>query len=145
MKATRQTIALAGLGLAAVLFAAAPATAETINYKADLKPTSEVPPNNTTGSGSLTATYDTNTKALNWTATYSGLSGPAIMSHFHGPADPGVNASVVVPMTGSLDSPQKGQATLTDAQAAELASGKWYYNIHTNQNKGGELRGQVVK
>ena len=92
MKATTQTIALAGLGLAAVLFTAAPATAETINYKADLKPTSEVPPNNTTGSGSLTATYDTNTKALNWTATYSGLSGPAIMSHFHGPADPSVNA-----------------------------------------------------
>jgi hypothetical protein len=82
---------------------------------------------------------------LNWTATYSGLSGPAIMSHFHGPADPSVNAGVVVPLTGSLDSPQKGQATLTDAQAAELASGKWYYNIHTNQNKGGELRGQVMK
>ncbi|MBV9754482.1 MAG: CHRD domain-containing protein, partial [Hyphomicrobiales bacterium] len=31
------------------------------------------------------------------------------------------------------------------AQAAELAAGKWYYNVHTNQNKGGELRGQVVK
>jgi hypothetical protein len=145
MRATRQTIAFAGIALATCLFAAAPAMAETINYKADLKPTSEVPPNNTTGSGNLTATYDTVTKVLNWTATYSGLSGPAIMSHFHGPADPAVNAGVVVPLTTSLDSPQKGQATLTDAQAAELASGKWYYNIHTNQNKGGELRGQVVK
>jgi hypothetical protein len=131
--------------LAAMIFAAAPATAETINYKADLKPSSEVPPTNSGGSGSLTATYDTSTKVLTWTTTYSGLTGPAIMSHFHGPADPGVNANVVVPLTGSVESPQHGQATLTDAQAAELASGKWYYNVHTNQNKAGELRGQVVK
>jgi hypothetical protein len=143
MKAT-QIAGFAGLALATGLFAA-PATAETVNYKAELKPSSEVPPNNTTGSGNLTATYDTATKVLNWTATYSGLSGPAIMSHFHGPADPGVNAGVVVPLTGSLESPQKGQATLTDAQATDLAAGKWYYNVHTNQNKGGELRGQVVK
>ncbi|MBV9751078.1 MAG: CHRD domain-containing protein [Hyphomicrobiales bacterium] len=145
MKETSQTIVVAGIGLAAMLFVAAPAAAETINYKADLKPSSEVPPNNSTGSGSLTATYDTNTKVLTWTTTYSGLTGPAIMSHFHGPADPGVNAGVVVPLTGSVESPQHGQATLTDAQAAELAAGKWYYNVHTNQNKGGELRGQVVK
>ncbi|MBV8447859.1 MAG: CHRD domain-containing protein [Hyphomicrobiales bacterium] len=145
MKETRQTIVVAGIGLAAMLLVAAPATAETINYKADLKPSSEVPPNNSAGSGSLTATYDTNTKVLTWTTTYSGLTGPAIMSHFHGPADPGVNAGVVVPLTGSVESPQHGQATLTDAQAAELAAGKWYYNVHTNQNKGGELRGQVVK
>jgi CHRD domain len=144
MKPIRQIAAFAGLALAAGLFAA-PASAETINYKAELKPTSEVPPNTTTGSGNLTATYDTTSKVLTWTTTYSGLSGPAIMSHFHGPADPGVNAGVVVPLTGSVESPQKGQATLTDAQAAELASGKWYYNVHTNQNKGGELRGQVLK
>ena len=135
----------AGSILVAGLFGAVPVTAETINYKAQLLPTSEVPPNDTKGSGSLTATFDTATKTLSWTATYSGLSGPVTMSHFHGPADPGVNAGVVVPQTAGLDSPQKGQATLTDAQATELAAGKWYYNIHTAQNKGGEIRGQVTK
>ena len=38
-----------------------------------------------------------------------------------------------------------GAATLTDAQAKDLADGKWYFNIHTAANKGGEIRGQVIK
>jgi CHRD domain len=38
-----------------------------------------------------------------------------------------------------------GSATLTDAQAADLTGGKWYVNIDTAANKGGEIRGQVVK
>jgi len=145
MKTTRHALAFAGLILAAGIFGAAPGSAETINLKATLLPTSEVPPNDTKGSGTLAATFDTASKVLSWNVTYSGLSGPAAAAHFHGPADPGVNAAVIVPMPGSLDSPMKAQATLTDAQAAELLAGKWYYNIHTAQNKGGEIRGQVVK
>jgi hypothetical protein len=141
----RRASAFAGLAMAASIFAAVPASAEVINYKVQLLPSSEVPPNDTKGSGTLTATYDTASKKLSWTATYSGLSGPAIMAHFHGPADPGVNASVIVPQPGSLESPMKGEVTLTDPQAAQFTGGKWYFNIHTAQNKGGELRGQMVK
>jgi CHRD domain len=44
-----------------------------------------------------------------------------------------------------LTSPIKGTATLTDAQAADLQGGKYYFNIHTDANKPGEIRGQVVK
>jgi hypothetical protein len=33
---------------------------------------------------------------------------------------------------------------LTDAQVADLMSGKDYVNIHTAQNKGGEIRGQIM-
>jgi hypothetical protein len=131
--------------LAVGLWAATPATAEVINYKAELSPTSEVPPTESKGSGALTATFDTATKTLSWNVTYSGLTGPAIMAHFHGPATTGVNAGVVVPMTGNLESPMKGQAVLTDAQAADLVAGKWYFNVHTAANKGGEIRGQVAK
>ena len=127
------------------LWAATPATAEVINYKAELSPASEVPPTESKGTGALTATFDTATKTLSWNVTYSGLTGPAIMAHFHGPATAGVNAGVVVPMTGNLDSPMKGQAVLTDVQAADLIAGKWYFNVHTAANKGGEIRGQVVK
>ena len=36
-------------------------------------------------------------------------------------------------------------ATLTDAQIADLVAGKWYFNIHTAANPGGEVRGQVTK
>ena len=52
---------------------------------------------------------------------------------------------VVVPVQGAVTSPIKGEATLTDAQAADLAAGKWYFNVHTAANKGGEIRGQVMK
>ena len=39
----------------------------------------------------------------------------------------------------------KGDATLTEAQAKDLADGKWYFNIHTAANAPGEIRGQVMK
>jgi hypothetical protein len=145
MKMTGRALAFAALALAAGFCGAAPASAEVLNYKVQLLPSSEVPPNDTKGSGTLTGTYDTASKKLSWTVTYSGLSGPAIMAHFHGPADPGVNAGVLVPQPGGLESPMKGEVTLTDAQAEQLMAGKWYFNVHTAQNKGGELRGQMVK
>ena len=48
------------------------------------------------------------------------------------------------PFNGNLASPIKGSATLTDTQIAQLEAGKWYINIHTAANKGGEIRGQLV-
>ena len=98
----------------------------------------------TKGTGALTASYDTATKKLTYEVTYKDLTGPAAAAHFHGPADAKANAGVVVPV-GALTSPIKGEATLTDAQAADLAGGKWYFNVHTAANKGGEIRGQVTK
>jgi hypothetical protein len=130
--------------IAAALFAA-PAIAELQNYKAELKGSSEVPPNDTKGTGSLTATYDTASKKLTYSVTYSGLTGPATMAHFHGPAAPTANAGIALGATGPLASPIKGEATLTDAQAADLQAGRWYFNIHTDAHKPGEIRGQVVK
>ena len=136
---------LTGLGIVALLALAPAAFAETQSYKADLKPATEVPPNDSKGSGALTATYDTASKKLTYSATYAGLTGDATAAHFHGPADAKTNAGVVVPVSGAMASPMKGEATLTDAQAADLQAGKWYFNIHTAANKGGEIRGQVMK
>ena len=136
---------LTGLGIVALLALAPAAFAETQSYKADLKSSTEVPPNDSKGSGALTATYDTASKKLTYSATYSGLTGDATAAHVHGPADAKTNAGVVVPVSGAMASPMKGEATLTDAQAADLQAGKWYFNIHTAANKGGEIRGQVMK
>ena len=70
-------------------------------------------------------------------------TGPATMAHFHGPADAGKNAPVEIALK-SITSPLDGSAVLTDAQAADLMAGKLYFNIHTDANKGGEVRGQVL-
>ncbi len=46
--------------------------------------------------------------------------------------------------TSPIVSPIDGTATLTAEQAKDLVDGKWYFNIHTKANPGGEIRGQVV-
>ena len=144
MTSTRLHYGLMGLMLAACLAVPGPALAEMISFTAQLKGSSEVPPNDSNGAGAVTATYDTATKKFGWKGDYSGLSGAATMAHFHGPADPSKNAAVIVPITPST-SPFEGSATLTDAQAAELTAGQWYVNVHTAAHPGGEIRGQVVK
>lgn len=126
----------------ALLFLASPALAEMVNFKAELKGTSEVPPNDSAGTGSADVKFDTATKKLSWTVTHSGLSGDATAAHFHGPAAEGANAGPVVDISANVAS---GSADLTDAQIAELQSGMWYLNIHTAKFPDGEIRGQVTK
>jgi hypothetical protein len=128
-----------------ITLTASSAFADVVKLKADIAGTNEVPPTQSAGKGSLDATFDTTSKLLTYTVTYSGLTGPATAAHFHGPAAAGANAGVAVPVQGPLASPIKGTATLTDAQAADLEAGKYYFNIHTDANKSGEVRGQVVK
>jgi len=124
-------------------FALAPAYADTVKYKASLNGATEVPANDTKGTGSIEADYDTATKTLTWSGEYAGLTGPATAAHFHGPAAPGANAGVLVPVDAK-ETPFKGSAMLSDEQAKDFADGKVYFNIHTSANKGGEIRGQLA-
>jgi hypothetical protein len=121
------------------------ASAAMLNFHATMDGKSEVPPTASTGSGDALATLDTSSKQLSYTITFMGLSGPAAAAHFHGPAAPGANAGVAVAIGGaSPTSPVTGSVTLTDAQMADLQAGKWYVNVHTAANKGGEIRGQMM-
>lgn len=137
-----RSIVLASLALGASIALAGPAFAEKM--KATLNGASEVPANTSAGKGTADIDYDPASKKLTWKLTYSGLTGPATMAHFHGPAEPGKNAGVAVPITPAT-SGSEGSATLTDAQAADLVAGKYYVNVHTEAHKGGEIRGQVTK
>jgi hypothetical protein len=56
--------AVAGAAIALLLAFGSASYAETVQFKADLKGAAEVPPNQTTGSGTITAAYDTSTKQL---------------------------------------------------------------------------------
>lgn len=139
MLKTKTLLATLALGIAF----AGPAFAEKM--KATLDGKSETPPNTSAGTGTADIDYDAASKKLTWKLTYSGLSGPATAGHFHGPAEPGKNAGVAVAIPNATTSPAEGSATLTDAQAADLLAGKYYVNLHTAANPGGEIRGQVMK
>ena len=133
---------LAAATLAAAV-SAGPALAETMSFKAELKPGTGVQP--TTGQGSLTATYDTESRKLSWKGNVSGLSGNPTVAHFHGPADPGQNAGVLIPAAGVVMGNFEGSATLNNDQAKLVTTDKTYFMIHTAANPAGEVRGQVTK
>ena len=139
MRTTKTLLATLAVGIAF----AGPAFAEKMKATLDAK--SENPPNSSAGKGTADLDYDAATKKLTWKLTYSGLSGPPTAAHFHGPADPGKNAAVAVAIPNPSSSPVEGSATLTEAQAADLMAGKYYINVHTAANPGGEIRGQVTK
>jgi hypothetical protein len=119
---------------------------QAVTYKAHLTAKDEVPPNASTATGDGTFRLNPATKELTWVVMFTGLTGPATAAHIHGPAAPGANAGVVVP----FDPPKapageiKGSKALTDDQIADLKAGKYYANIHTDANKGGEIRGQLM-
>ena len=126
----------------AMPFAAAHAATE--NVKAELTSTAETPPNGSNGTGTLTGTYDPSDRKLTYDVTYENLTGPATMAHFHAPAPMGKSAGVEVPIKGSVKSPIKGEITLSETDAKNLTDGMTYFNIHTEKNPKGELRGQVM-
>lgn len=127
----------------ACLFCGA-AQAETVAFNATMNGATEVPPKTTDGKGTASASLDTTTKVLTYGVQYTGLSGPATAAHFHGPAEPGANAPVVMPFP-TPTSPIQGTATLTEPQMADLMAGKWYANVHTAANPAGEIRGQLTR
>jgi hypothetical protein len=121
--------------------------ADSESFRVPLSGAEELPPVQTAGSGVAELAYDSTSRTVNWVITYSGLSGPAMMAHFHGPAPRGSKAPVVLWLSkqGSpAESPITGQATLTPEQAEQFAAGQWYVNVHTQANPGGEIRGQAV-
>lgn len=137
--------------LAACLIAAAAWTATSKaaaqSFKVALTGAQQVPPVETSGSGTAELTYDPATRLLTWDLTYSGLSGPATMAHFHGPAAAGKNGPPVIwlsPKGSPVQSPVKGEATLTPEQAQQFSAGEWYINVHTQNHQAGEIRGQVT-
>jgi hypothetical protein len=134
------------LGLLAATAAWQAANAAVTTYKASLSSAAEVPPVAGDGKGSAQINVDPATKQVSWRVEYSGLSGAATAAHIHCGAAAGANAGVAVPlgMGPTAASPISGSGAMTDAQLADLTSGKCYVNVHTDKNKGGEVRGQLV-
>ncbi len=123
------------------------AAAQPTSFSVELTGAQQVPAVETAGVGKADLTYDPSTRVVTWSIAYSGLSSPATMAHFHGPAAAGANGPVALWLSkqGSPpESPIKGEATLSPTQAADFTAGKWYINVHSKDHPSGEIRGQVA-
>jgi CHRD domain-containing protein len=140
-------------------------TSTIVTFKATMNGPSEVPANTTTGTGSFTATLDTATNIFTYAFTFTGLTTPVNNGHIHGPATTTVAAGTTINFntlpgaqfsfgqtagTGSgvsvLSTSNQITATMNgDSLKKLLFAGLTYVNIHTTQNPGGEIRGQITK
>jgi len=137
------------------LFSACKKDTETVtvnnpiyNIRGNANGAQELPNRVTTGAtGNITGTYNKDNNTLTYTVTWTGLTGGnPTAAHFHGAADPGVAASVLVTFTNFPATPSgtySNTAVLTDAQETDFLNGLWYYNIHNATYPAGEIRGQV--
>jgi CHRD domain len=121
------------------------ASAATEKFHATLTAASEVPPSKSTGSGEATASLDTATHELTYDVTFTGFASDVTAAHIHGPAPEGKNAGVIVPLGNAPKSPIHGSAKLTPEQEKELVAGMYYVNVHSKNNPGGAIRGQLTE
>ena len=101
----------------------------------------EVPPVKTaaSGSGSITINAD---MSVSGGVTTAGVAGT--MAHIH-QAAAGANGPVIVPFVKNGDNGWAAPpgAKLTEAQYQAYKAGQLYVNVHSAENKGGEIRGQI--
>jgi hypothetical protein len=128
---------------------------------------------NPSGSGTFSATLDTSTNVFSYNVTFTGLTSNVSLGHIHGPFilgggspsagvilnfDPTAAGSAPNAIFTGLKTATSGSASGTitlnssvsfsatingDSLRKLLLAGDTYANIHTTQNGGGEIRGQI--
>jgi hypothetical protein len=136
-----------------------------VTFKATLNGPSEVPATTSAGTGTFSATLDTVTNIFTYDVTFTGLTSAAILAHIHGPATTTEAAGTTVDFSslagasfdlGATSGKGHGAVVLSastpitsgmngDSLKKLLFAGLTYVNIHTSNNPGGEIRGQIVK
>lgn len=102
----------------------------------------EVPPVNTSASGGGTI-FVAADKSISGGITTTGVAGTA--AHIHVGAA-GKNGPVIVPLAKNGDSGWSVSpgTKITDAQFESFKNGELYINVHSDANKAGELRAQLI-
>ena len=132
-----------GIAVWAVASHAAPAS-----FKVALSGAEQVPAVETPGKGTADLTYDPATRMLTWSISYEGLSAPATMAHFHGPAAAGQErpGHAVAEQTGKpAGEPDQGRSH-ADARTGGAVHRRRVVRQrpHRVLDPGGEIRGQVM-
>ena len=101
----------------------------------------EIPPVTTTATGTGTLTVGPD-KSISGKVTVSGVS--ATMAHIH-EAAAGSNGPITIPLTKVSDTVWvvPADVKLTDAQYESFRAGRFYFNIHSEAYRSGEIRGQI--
>jgi len=97
------------------------------------------------GVGSFTASITPaadGTASMSWNLSFRGLTGAALAAHVH-IGLPGVAGPVSIPLCTPCKSGASGTARVAAAALRALLTGGTYVNVHTKQNPGGEIRGQL--
>jgi hypothetical protein len=137
------------IGLLILVVSAVPVRAQTFTFTAVITSGQEPPPNTNDSQafGVAFVTFNAKTDELCFSISYeeSTLTSAETNAHFHAPAPPGENVPVIVQLP-TPGSPKNDCVTpeLTKEQQRALFRGLWYVNIHTANNPGGEIRGQVI-
>ena len=97
---------------------------------------------NARGAFSATVTKTDTGATLNWTLTFTNMSGPATAAHIH-LAERGTPGPVVVPLCAPCTSGVSGTANINATVLAAIQADRAYVNVHTRQNPAGEIRDQV--
>jgi CHRD domain len=131
-------------------------------FGARLDSVSEVPPPNVgSATPSGTATFTRSGDTLQYRLSATGLTSPVTVAHIH-LGEAGVAGPVIVPLSispgsgegtaqgeGTIDASQikgknpDGSAMSMDDLLKAMHSGTTYVNIHTQNNKPGEVRGEI--
>jgi hypothetical protein len=141
----KKLVALLALGLVVAVGAASAAQTASHKIKATLNVGQEVPKpvGKLTGAGGTFTATMTDAGKITWKLTFKGLSGKAMAAHIH-IAKVGKPGPVVLPLCGPCTSGQSGSGSVTKAQVKQIEAHGAYVNVHTAQNAGGEIRGQIT-
>lgn len=101
---------------------------------------------NSNGSGTLSGTYNSSTKIMSYTSTWTNLTGAPVSGGLYAGAVGQMGASITTWSLGSGLSASGSfstSTTLNAEQEAQLLAGKCYYILSTAANASGEIRGQI--
>ena len=140
MKRT-QMLSRASAFAAALLLAACASMGGDNAVQVNLSGAEEVPPVKTSATGTATVTV-ADDRTVTAKIRTQGVSGTA--AHIHEGAA-GANGPVAIGLekTGDNEWSSKPGTKMTDAQYSAYKEGRLYFNVHSAQNKGGEIRGQI--
>jgi hypothetical protein len=146
----KTTTPVRGLLFAALCAFALTSRAQVIELRANLNAAQETPASTSPATGTAIMLYDVGTNKFDLIISITGMANSATLSHIHeGP--PGVAAPFVVDLGGEAVYTRSGNnltATFHErtytGDKLKLIQGGAYYNIHSAQFPGGEIRGQLI-